>query len=661
MQAFVESSQSSGGTTQAPEGSSDAGVYPLPEVPLNFQVTGRSQLLEVPNVAIAVVEIPGKAKRRSTVIRILGGSEAASRGVACGDRGEPLILRLGCSSSSNSSSSSSRWGQIPACRQSAAGILVRRRIRKSGAVEFETVGRVIQRHVFTGLADFYFVPPPGHRGEEPFEAQVVAEAQRACSGNINNTQEPSYIPPPFFCKGQAPFPYKVEAPPAPIFATEAPPESPTEQQQQQHQQQDRQRLQQQRDQLLLQPEEQVDVEEQQQQKESVHELPSPTHASRSVSGTQPATADAEIESAAQTEEDEATAGGTAEAAQARLLAAPASARSAAETETNEEASTPSILEGDKITLGAAAKAAAARAAGTRGHRAPRFVPSLPAAAAAATATKAAETAEAAAATTGKLTEQVPQSLAAAPLDAVDPARSGRQDGEDAAAIAGAAAAAERGSAEAAAPSSSESARELASDAATFAKSSQAGPSTATGSNNSSSNKDDSTAFNAVGRIGDEQLPVAPPPAAARAFADRSLLLALEELLQKQPVWLRPSLDAHLPPTYTAWRKKPAYAKTCFLFADGPFRGCLCRLGYDPRKDPESRHYQTIDFRDPFFRSTNWKAAAAGGGPPPSSGQQQRGWLHKDTLKTLRALMSLKSRRMRSGESDQQHQQPRLQG
>lgn len=71
MQAFVESSQSSGGTTQAPEGSSDAGVYPLPEVPLNFQVTGRSQLLEVPNVAIAVVEIPGKAKRRYATVHLL--------------------------------------------------------------------------------------------------------------------------------------------------------------------------------------------------------------------------------------------------------------------------------------------------------------------------------------------------------------------------------------------------------------------------------------------------------------------------------------------------------------------------------------------------------------------------------------------------------------
>lgn len=41
-------------------------------------------------------------------------------------------------------------------------------------------------------------------------------------------------------------------------------------------------------------------------------------------------------------------------------------------------------------------------------------------------------------------------------------------------------------------------------------------------------------------------------------------------------------------------------------ADGPWRGAYCRMGYDPRQDPESRRYQTIDFRDPYFRSVTWK-------------------------------------------------------
>lgn len=43
--------------------------------------------------------------------------------------------------------------------------------------------------------------------------------------------------------------------------------------------------------------------------------------------------------------------------------------------------------------------------------------------------------------------------------------------------------------------------------------------------------------------------------------------------------------------------------------DGPWRGALCRLGYDPRSDPESRQYQTIDFRDSYFRSISWRTHA----------------------------------------------------
>ncbi|PFH33458.1 hypothetical protein BESB_076750 [Besnoitia besnoiti] len=113
-------------------------------------------------------------------------------------------------------------------------------------------------------------------------------------------------------------------------------------------------------------------------------------------------------------------------------------------------------------------------------------------------------------------------------------------------------------------------------------------------------------FNAVARFGDAQFPSQPPPAAMKATADQLLLLRLRRLLEENPIWLRSSLDARLPEEFTAWRKKPGYAKTCFLFADGPWRGCLCRLGYDPRQSPESRFSQTIDFRDPFFRNVNWR-------------------------------------------------------
>ncbi|PHJ15695.1 rna polymerase iii transcription factor iiic [Cystoisospora suis] len=117
-------------------------------------------------------------------------------------------------------------------------------------------------------------------------------------------------------------------------------------------------------------------------------------------------------------------------------------------------------------------------------------------------------------------------------------------------------------------------------------------------------------FNAVARFSDARVPSQPPAAAFKACADDVLLNSLHQLLAEHAIWLRGSLDARLPEDFTAWRKKPAYAKTCFLFMDGPWRGCLCKIGYDPRQHPESRFSQTIDFRDPYFRNTSWRRISA---------------------------------------------------
>ncbi|OEH77481.1 hypothetical protein cyc_02956 [Cyclospora cayetanensis] len=542
------------------------------------------RLFDIPDVTLAAVEIPGKIKHPSTALRILGGADAASRALVSNGRGgDTLLLRLGSGSSSSSS-----WGNIAASRQTTAGIVLRRRVRKSGRVELEVLGRVNQKHVFN---------------EEDHQRMALTPDAQALETESTEVRTKAALAPPSSRAGGDPG----ETTAAKTAARD----------------------------------------------------PSSSHFSA------PGKADAADDS-------------------------------------------PSAMSGeDEVCLSAAAKAAAARAAAAQAQRAPRFIPSLPAAGSAAASTALQKEAT--------VSAEIPTAASGA---AAAPGVTGRMESRrncteaDRTAAAAAGDATQGSSKASATPNPSEGARDEAADAAAalFWPSQTV---CATGSNNSSNSKEESAAFNAVGRIGDERLPEAPPPAAAKAFADRELVKSLEELLQKQPVWLRPSLDAQLPPTYTAWRKKPAFAKTCFLFAgnlcplrvfsmacpvDGPFRGCLCRLGYDPRTDPHSRHYQTIDFRDPYFRTANWKATAAIGGQLPSAGQQQRedaflappsrpsqvyqlcaiqdpeirqllheapalpvfsnetGWLHKDTLKTLRALMALKSKRMRSGEVDQPLQQ-----
>ncbi len=36
--------------------------------------------------------------------------------------------------------------------------------------------------------------------------------------------------------------------------------------------------------------------------------------------------------------------------------------------------------------------------------------------------------------------------------------------------------------------------------------------------------------------------------------------------------------------------------TAYYFLSGPWRYCWVRFGYDPRKDPEARRLQVVDFR-----------------------------------------------------------------
>ncbi|ORM39792.1 General transcription factor 3C polypeptide 5 [Babesia sp. Xinjiang] len=113
-------------------------------------------------------------------------------------------------------------------------------------------------------------------------------------------------------------------------------------------------------------------------------------------------------------------------------------------------------------------------------------------------------------------------------------------------------------------------------------------------------------FNAVAHFDDDTIPTEPLQSNVLAPPDELLVAALENLFNQRPVWLRAAMDEHLPTTFSTWKKKVAFARTCYIFADGPWRGCMCKLGYDPRKHRSSRIYQIIDFRDTYYRTISWK-------------------------------------------------------
>lgn len=113
-------------------------------------------------------------------------------------------------------------------------------------------------------------------------------------------------------------------------------------------------------------------------------------------------------------------------------------------------------------------------------------------------------------------------------------------------------------------------------------------------------------YNQVARYSDEKYPCNMPPQLRLVTVDEKLMKSTLDNFAARPLWQRTTLLDSIDEHVTLWRIKPVLAKTCFLFQDGPWRACLCRNGYDPRKDSESRKYQTIDFRDPYFRSVGWK-------------------------------------------------------
>jgi hypothetical protein len=99
----------------------------------------------------------------------------------------------------------------------------------------------------------------------------------------------------------------------------------------------------------------------------------------------------------------------------------------------------------------------------------------------------------------------------------------------------------------------------------------------------------------------------------RGSDETELVERVKSLFASRPVWQRVSLEAALgSPELPGWRLANVIRQLAYLFADGPWRNCYVRFGYDPRADPASRPLQTIDFRDPFYKTPEGVAQLATG-------------------------------------------------
>ncbi|KAJ8755508.1 hypothetical protein K2173_019306 [Erythroxylum novogranatense] len=78
-------------------------------------------------------------------------------------------------------------------------------------------------------------------------------------------------------------------------------------------------------------------------------------------------------------------------------------------------------------------------------------------------------------------------------------------------------------------------------------------------------------------------------------------MAVFDLFQERPIWPKDSLTERLLNKglkFSHQMLKRLLLAVAYYFSGGPFLRFWIRKGYDPRKDPESRIYQRIDFRVP---------------------------------------------------------------
>ncbi|KAF4619754.1 hypothetical protein D9613_005603 [Agrocybe pediades] len=100
---------------------------------------------------------------------------------------------------------------------------------------------------------------------------------------------------------------------------------------------------------------------------------------------------------------------------------------------------------------------------------------------------------------------------------------------------------------------------------------------------------------------DEQVPDCPPQAVqeGRSQVSEVILEKLKARFEERPIWTRMSLFNQFSAAEARdiLNSKILLPLCCYVFQDGPWRDTLVKFSYDPRKDPNSRFFQRLYFRN----------------------------------------------------------------
>ncbi|XP_044266481.1 general transcription factor 3C polypeptide 5 [Tribolium madens] len=109
---------------------------------------------------------------------------------------------------------------------------------------------------------------------------------------------------------------------------------------------------------------------------------------------------------------------------------------------------------------------------------------------------------------------------------------------------------------------------------------------------------------------DKEIPTEPLESALKLLKHRNLEERIErvkQLFEERPIWTKAAIRYNT--GLSDEHSKIILPVVSYYFTNGPWRISWVKFGYDPRKDPKARIYQTLDYRIRTAESTKLKVSA----------------------------------------------------